>query len=469
MSTPRPFQISAANKIDEWEASGVKSGCVAAPTGAGKTRIEMMAAARRVANGRRGVFLVHRDHLVHQAQAQAAEIGLESGVIKAGWPADPSKGLQICSVQTLTARRFVPQASFVFGDEFHIANIHKFMSEKYPDTFRVGFTATPESSGGKSLIKHAQHIHVAVAPSELLANNWIVPPQMWVPQYPDLSHINVLRGEFDEEMLAVAMRGLVGSVVGHWQRHLRGRKTLCFAVNRDHARRLVEEYRNAGAGVGLIDGDTAPEVRSGLMARLAEGTLDVLVNVQVFIEGYNLPELDCVQLATATQSLARFLQMCGRGCRAVGDKKHYVLVDHGGNIFRHMPPHIDRRWSLDPDEMSAARKTRLNTGVRWCKMCFHVYEIGPGSMTCPHCKRPSPVRVVRERAGALVDITNMVDVSVLSTPAQQTKDHADKYRKRLWAQVSHTKMPAWQRPKWVEREMEKFWREVSGLKPSADQ
>lgn len=455
---PREFQVLAVNEVDGWRAQGVRSGIVQAPTGAGKTLVGMLAAQRWVQAGQRGGFLVHRDHLVSQAQEQAHDLGLHTGVIKSGWPADASAPLQIASVQTLTARKLHPAWDFVIGDECHLAHIYGHMSKFYDDTFRLGLTATPESSGGRTLVNHFQRLHIAVKPSTLLDRGWVVPPRMWVPEYPDLSHIRVMRGEFNEADLAMAMRGLVGSVVGHWQRHLRGKKVLTFAVNREHAKHLETNYREAGARVGVIDGTTPDSVRAGLMAHLSESTLDVLINVAVFIEGYNLPDLDCVTLATASNSLSRVLQMCGRACRAVPGKTHYTLVDHGGNIFRHMPPHIDRRWALDPEGQKEARKTRVDNGVRWCKVCFHVYELGPGSMTCPHCKTTAPVRVVRERAGRLVDITNMVDIAALSSPQQQTKDHADAYRRKLWAKANAVRI---QNPHaWVQREMDKFWAEV---------
>ena len=60
------------------------------------------------------------------------------------------------------------------------------------------------------------------------------------------------------------------------------------------------------------------------------GTIQVLVNVDIFSEGFDCPDVEFVQLARPTLSLAKYLQMVGRGLRVARGKKSCVMIDNVG-------------------------------------------------------------------------------------------------------------------------------------------
>ena len=70
--------------------------------------------------------------------------------------------------------------------------------------------------------------------------------------------------------------------------------------------------------------------------RAADGVADglapiqVLVNVDIFSEGFDCPDVEFVQLARPTLSLAKYLQMVGRGLRVAKGKKNCVIIDNVG-------------------------------------------------------------------------------------------------------------------------------------------
>ena len=66
--------------------------------------------------------------------------------------------------------------------------------------------------------------------------------------------------------------------------------------------------------------------------RLADGLapIQVLVNVDIFSEGFDCPDVEFVQLARPTLSLAKYLQMVGRGLRVAKGKKNCVIIDNVG-------------------------------------------------------------------------------------------------------------------------------------------
>ena len=91
------------------------------------------------------------------------------------------------------------------------------------------------------------------------------------------------------------------------------------------------------AGDGVADGLAATCLRAGdglgatcLRAADELAPIQVLVNVDIFSEGFDCPDIEFVQLARPTLSLAKYLQMVGRGLRVAKGKKNCVIIDNVG-------------------------------------------------------------------------------------------------------------------------------------------
>ena len=86
---------------------------------------------------------------------------------------------------------------------------------------------------------------------------------------------------------------------------------------------------SAGASKGASK--VSPDCLCGIN-RLADGLapIQVLVNVDIFSEGFDCPDVEFVQLARPTLSLAKYLQMVGRGLRVAKGKKNCVIIDNVG-------------------------------------------------------------------------------------------------------------------------------------------
>ena len=103
--------------------------------------------------------------------------------------------------------------------------------------------------------------------------------------------------------------------------------------------RLTDTCLRAGDGLGATCLRAADKVDDRLGAtclRAADGVGDelapiqVLVNVDIFSEGFDCPDVEFVQLARPTLSLAKYLQMVGRGLRVARGKKSCVMIDNVG-------------------------------------------------------------------------------------------------------------------------------------------
>ena len=88
--------------------------------------------------------------------------------------------------------------------------------------------------------------------------------------------------------------------------------------------RLTDTCLRVGDGLGA----TCLRAADGVGDRFA--SIQVLVNVDIFSEGFDCPDVEFVQLARPTLSLAKYLQMVGRGLRVAKGKKNCVIIDNVG-------------------------------------------------------------------------------------------------------------------------------------------
>lgn len=114
-------------------------------------------------------------------------------------------------------------------------------------------------------------------------------------------------------------------------------------------------------------------------------------------KGYNEPSIECVIMNRATQSIALWLQCCGRGSRTYPGKKNFILLDFGGNHERLGLWNEPRTWKL--------KKKKETTGEAPCKVCPEC--LTPTFTTakqCPECKFIFPIKEKEEKKGVMVEV-----------------------------------------------------------------
>ena len=115
-----------------------------------------------------------------------------------------------------------------------------------------------------------------------------------------------------------------------------GRRGIVYAVSIDHARNIAAYYSGKGLDAAAIDSHTPTAERGRMVEDFKTGRIKVLVNVDVFSEGFDCPDVEFVQMARPTLSLAKYLQQAGRGLRKSTGKETCVLIDNVGlyRVFR---------------------------------------------------------------------------------------------------------------------------------------
>ena len=332
----RPRQIRQLERIDDAIAEGCYRLVAQAPTGYGKTVLIAHRLRLLQDTCKRALLIVPTLSLIDQSVEKLYAEGVRDiGVIQAShvmtnW----ARPIQIASVQTLT-RRGVPDA-----DEIHIDEVHRWFDlypklladPRFASTPIVGWSATPWTKG---LGKHFERLIVGATTQDLIDEKLLSPFRAFAPASPDLSSVRTVAGDFRDDDLAAAMNKveLVADVATTWLERAEGRPTLCFAVDRAHARGLQQQFQSENIPAEYIDCYTDAAERNAIARRFHNGVTKVVCNVGCLTTGIDW-DVRCIVLARPTKSEVLYVQMIGRGLRTAAGKTDCLILDHSDNHAR---------------------------------------------------------------------------------------------------------------------------------------
>ena len=431
---PRPYQSNAIDRLRHNFRDGIRRQLLVAPTGAGKTTIAAIMIENAIRKGYRIWFVAHRRELIAQCSRRLDDHGIDHGVIQAKHPRlRPSAPVQVVSVATaIRGERLqtLDAPGLIIVDEAHRALARSYLQifEAFPAAAVIGLTATPWRLDGKPLGDRFDRLVLVATPQELIDLGYLVAPTVYAPSAPDLSGVHVARGDYAPKGLdqAVNRATLIGDMVHHWKTIVEptGRDlSVVFAVNKRHSMAIRDRFLAAGIPAAHIDEETPGRERDQSLADLKAGRVRVLCNCQILTEGWDLPELGAVILARPTKSLALFLQMAGRGMRAVEGKRDWIMLDHAGAVLEHGFPQTDRVYDLETNAKKQGAKEG-GPAVTICEACFAAYA--SRVRTCPQCGHTRTIREQRieEVGGSLQELT----------PAELEKLRKNRARKIPWDQ-----------------------------------
>jgi DNA repair protein RadD len=404
----RDYQEAMILKAIGYMQAGARRILLQLATGAGKTVMAAAMHGSAMDLGLTSEFVVHRKELIDQTSRTFTAFGIPHGFIAAGHPFDDAS-VMIAGVQTLVNRleQLLPP-NLAIIDEAHHATAASWQRvlDAY-DGFLIGLTATPERLDGKGLDEHFDVMIEGPPVAELIARGFLSDFDYYAPGQPDLTGIHTLGGDFNRGEIAELMDKpkLIGDMVEHYLRLARGQQGIVFAASREHSRHLADAFNSNGVQAAHVDGAMPDKERERIVEAHRRGDLDVMTNVDLFGEGFDVPGIVYCGLGRPTKSLSLYLQQVGRALRMFDGKPDAIIADHAGNAFRHGLPDDPRRWSLQGravrERMSGANDA---LPVRQCKQCFRV---SPSTVeTCPGCgtEFPAQVRTLRQEEGQLTKL-----------------------------------------------------------------
>ena len=335
----RDYQTDICSRVSE-AFDKYRSVMVQMPTGTGKTVVlASLVSQLKIENV---LIVAHRRELIEQIKATIKRLNMDN------------RNITVESIQTIS-RRLTSNGiatpptggqgghafSLVVIDEAHhaLAKTYKMMWDAWPDAKFLGLTATPCRLNGKGFTDLF----------EVLVQSWGIPTfikEKWLSTYDFVSikadsHTQQLiaslkkrgaDGDYQvKEMDAVLnKRPSIERLYTCVMEYAHNRKGFVYAINIDHARSIADYYQSQGVSAVAIDSHTPVKEREQLISSFRSGEIHVLVNVDIFSEGFDCPDVEFIQLARPTLSLAKYLQMVGRGLRPSKGKKNCMIIDNVG-------------------------------------------------------------------------------------------------------------------------------------------
>lgn len=397
----RDYQIRLIDGVARSWRTGHHAPCIVLPCGGGKSVIVAEMAKRTAGNGRYVLFIVHRKELCEQIIRTFLWWGVDMQFVR------------VMMVQTACNRLHkIPVPALIITDENHHskASSYRKIYDAFPQAYRVGVTATPVRLDGSGLIDVNDDLVIGVSAKWLIENHCLAPYDYYAPAVADLSTVKVHRGEFDAKSAEKIMleSKVYGDVISYYRKFADGLQAVCYCTTVKHSQAMAAQFNAAGIDAAHIDGQMKKAERAEIVEKFRRGAIDVLCNVDLISEGFDVPDCSCVIMLRPTQSLTLFIQQSMR-CMRYRAGKRAVILDHVGNYARHGMPDDDREWTLEgkPKRRGVKQDTVPEERYTTCTNCFAV--IAGDVQTCPYCgkeiEKKQRKAIEQEQNTELVKIT----------------------------------------------------------------
>ena len=350
---PKNYQREMLEQLQTEREHGRKRNLLVAATGTGKTVIAAFDYQRICAQygGRpRLLFIAHRREILQQALRTYREVLRDPSFgqqLAGGIRLDSADHLFVTidslQSQDLLGRYGEGYWHTVVFDECHRMAAASFdeVATRIQAEILLGLTATPERSDGKPILKyfdcrpdgspavemrlwHALDLQL-LAPFEYFACD----------DDTDLTEVPWSRGDEQKALdgLFTGNHARAHLILNEWRRlcaNPRESRAIAFCVSVDHARFMTEQFIHAGLPALCLTGQSCMEERMAAPHKLASGEVCVLVTVDLYNEGVDLPMVDTLLMLRPTQSPVIFQQQIGRGLRLYKGKESCLVLDFVG-------------------------------------------------------------------------------------------------------------------------------------------
>lgn len=404
-----------ANIYNDW-SQGASNTLAVLPTGGGKSVVVSDFVLDGFKENKQQVIMAHRNELVSQLSSHIADRGIYHLIIGSDSAVNqivrqhrkkygrsfvnPSARTAVAGVDTIMSRHeslkdFLYQTDRWYTDEAH----HLLRSNKWgkavefmPNAQGLGVTATPERADGQGLGRHYDGVFDTMqigSDMRSLINEGSLAEYEIVCPRSDLNVDDIkptAQGDWSAQKLKTAAKKsrIVGDVVEAYGKYAYGKQAICFATDVETATDIARKFNDYGIKAVALSGKTPANVREKYTDEFRLGLIQVLVNVDLFDEGFDVPACEICIMARPTASLGKYLQMSGRCLRPAENKTHGLIIDHVSNVVRHDLPDKLRHWTLarrdkrgkqepDPDEIP----------MRECDTCSKPYR--RFLPACPYC------------------------------------------------------------------------------------
>lgn len=424
--TPWDHQRVGVEQTIEALQNGCRSLCLTSPTGSGKTEMQIALTRNETIRARKVLLLTNRILLTQQTRRVFEDAGVQVGVISASMPQYEyeNRPVQIATMQTILSRRRTDPSYWVDADLVLVDEVHQQATGESAELLLrysneqgspvTGVTATPLG------VSNVCNDLIVAARTRDLQDLGILSFAQWFAPL-ELDTRKLVKGRVDLSLTENEarktwgpLRGgdhirtqIVGNIMDHYyELHPALDHTLAFAPGVKESLWAAQFCFGRGIRALHIDGqdfwvDGKMHDRKNdeqdfriAMEEWRAGEIPIIWNRFVMREGIDEPMIRCIMLATPVGGYRSFLQMVGRGLRTHELKENCLVIDYGGNWWRHGSVNVNVDWEDvydcdDPDTLSKNRIAQIReTGEsvgQACPKCGMVHK-GKGRMLhCQYC------------------------------------------------------------------------------------
>lgn len=350
------------------------------PTGTGKTVLisEVVKREERRVKNPCVWIVVHRRELVEQIkETLERRLGTTLDAER-----EKSSVIEVFSIQWLTRhyQELEERPSLIVIDEAHhaVAKTYEEVMNAYPNAKKLGVTATPCRLTKRGFTDLFEVLLCSHSIAKFIKEGYLSDFDYISlnPNSEDHKKIDGLEkraadGDYNiaEMQEVLDCKPSIGRLYQTIKDFAAGKKGIVYAINIEHAEHIAEYYREQGLAAVAISSKTPKEERRRMIELFKEGSagdkpycaslslittvgqdetpkeIQILVNVDLFGEGFDCPDVEFIQLARPTLSLAKYLQMVGRGLRVAKGKECCTLLDNVGLYRLFGLPTTDWDWS----------------------------------------------------------------------------------------------------------------------------
>ena len=359
---PHPYQQATLDQLEtERIDRGYFRNLVVAPTGTGKTLVAAFDYVRQPFSGSRPrlLFLAHREELLRQARDRFRHVLRDEsfGDLLGGGEEPTSYDHLFATIQSFRSRGLLASQGAEYWDYVVLDEAHHVAADSYRE---IVSTLRPRIHWGSPLRQSAWTVRVSchgstielqtrcVFGTRLNASTWchstttVCTTVRICPDFPGAGVYAV--GELEDQYVGDTRRAnLVIRQFCEFYGDWRLARALGFCVSIAHAQFMAESFSKSGIPALAITSESHANDRAGAENRLRNREVNVLFTVDLFNEGVDISEVDCVLFLRPTESSTVFLQQLGRGLRLDTGKTTCLVLDFIGNQRREF--RFDQRFS----------------------------------------------------------------------------------------------------------------------------
>lgn len=393
---------------------------VVSPAGSGKT-VTMSEIARRATDKKnRVLFVVHRIEIVQQARQTFIANDVDMNYCEVG---------MIQTISNKVKKDNVKKPTTILIDEAHhsLSKTYIDILDAFPDAVVLGFTATPTRLSNKGFTEVFTDLILGKSVKWLIDNKRLAPFKYYSVKLmndDNLKHNST--GDYSNESITLAMQPQIyGDVVENYRKFADNKKTIIYTHNVQSSIEVADKFNQHGYKALQVDGKTKKQEREAAMQMFREGKVQILVNAELYGEGVDVPDCQCVILLRPTESLTLFIQQTMRAMRYQPNKEA-IIIDHVGNYARHNLPDYPHNWNkYFKGYKKKKRKDEDAPSLTTCDKCFTVYE--SKEPACPACGHVNETEVKKsEMEHVEAELTEIDPFEIDYTLVKYSKSNIDK-------------------------------------------